>query len=116
MTIKLTDKAATHAKKYLGNEKESIFLRVGITTTGCSGYMYQVSTADSKSENDIELDSNGIKILTDKLSYRYLEGLLIDFKKNGINEGFSFQNPNADATCGCGESFSIDSENPEASN
>ena len=67
--------------------------------------IYQVSTADSKSENDIELDSNGIKILTDKLSYRYLEGLLIDFKKNGINEGFSFQNPNADATCGCGESF-----------
>ena len=57
MTIKLTDRAATHAKKYLGNEKGSIFLRVGITTTGCSGYMYQVSTADSKSENDIELDS-----------------------------------------------------------
>ena len=111
MTIKLTDTAANHAKKYLANEKGTIFLRVGITTTGCSGYMYQVSTADFKGENDIELDSNGVKILTDKLSYRYLEGLLIDFKKNGINEGFSFQNPNADATCGCGESFSINSDN-----
>ena len=111
MTIKLTEKAATHAKKYLGNEEESSFLRVGITTTGCSGYMFQVSTSDTNSENDIELISNGIKILTDKLSYKYLEGLLIDFKKDGLNEGFSFQNPNADATCGCGESFSIDSEN-----
>ncbi len=67
MTIKLTDKAAAHAKKYLGNEKGSIFLRVGITTTGCSGYMYQVSTAESKGENDIELDSNGIKILTERM-------------------------------------------------
>ena len=86
MTIRLTDKAARHAKKYLGKEEETSFLRVGITT-------------------------NGIKILTDKLSYQYLEGLLIDFKKDGINEGFSFQNPNADATCGCGESFSIDSDN-----
>jgi len=111
MTIRLTDAAANHAKKYLANEKGPIFLRVGITTTGCSGYMYQVSTANFKGENDIELDSNGVKILTDKLSYRYLEGLLIDFKKNGINEGFSFQNPNADATCGCGESFSINSDN-----
>ena len=111
MTIKLTDKAATHAKKYLGNEEGANFLRVGITTTGCSGYMYQVSTSDSKGENDIELNSNWIKILTDNLSYRYLEGLLIDFKKDGINEGFSFQNPNADATCGCGESFSINSDN-----
>ena len=111
MTIRLTDKAARHAKKYLGKEKGTSFLRVGITTTGCSGYMYQVTTSDSKGENDIELNSNGIKILTDKLSYQYLEGLLIDFKKDGINEGFSFQNPNADATCGCGESFSIDSDN-----
>ena len=111
MTIRLTDKAAKHAKKYLGKEEETSFLRVGITTTGCSGYMYQVTTSDSKGENDIELKSNGIKILTDKLSYQYLEGLLIDFKKDGINEGFSFQNPNADATCGCGESFSIDSDN-----
>jgi iron-sulfur cluster assembly protein len=101
----------TPSKKYLGNKEETSFLRIGITTTGCSGYMYQVSTSDSKGENDIELNSNGIKILTDKLNYRYLEGLLIDFKKDGINEGFSFQNPNADATCGCGESFSIDSDN-----
>ena len=69
-------------------KKGSIFLRVGITTTGCSGYMYQVSTADSKSENDIELDSNGIKILTDT-SYRYLEGLpFIDFKRTELMKDF----------------------------
>ena len=111
MTIKLTDKAAAHAKKYLEIDENGIFLRVGITTTGCSGFMYQVSTSAKKGNNDIELDSNGIKIITDKISYQYLNGLLIDFKKNGINEGFSFQNPNADATCGCGESFSINTEN-----
>ncbi len=110
MTIKLTNDAAKHAKKHLDIDKKDNFLRVGITTTGCSGFMYQVSTSDKKGIDDIEHNSNGIRILTDKISYQYLDGLVIDFKKNGINEGFSFQNPNADATCGCGESFSIDSE------
>lgn len=110
MTIQITNKAAAHAKKYLENNGKNSFLRIGITTTGCSGYMYQVTTSDKKENNDVEFFSNGVKILTDKLNYKLLTGLLIDFKKEGINEGFSFRNPNADATCGCGESFSLNSD------
>jgi iron-sulfur cluster assembly protein len=91
----------------MASEDKSIGVRVGIKTTGCSGFMYVVELSDNFNSQDEVFDSYGIKIGIDSESLKYLKGTEIDFTKEGLNEGFRFNNPNAAATCGCGESFSI---------
>jgi len=108
--IQLSQRAATHVKNYLATEGEEFSLRIGVKPTGCSGYQYVVEAAEKVNENDQLFESNGVKIVIDDQSFRYLSGTELDYVKEGLNEGFRFNNPNVQTTCGCGESFTISEE------
>ncbi len=105
--IVLTERAANHVKNFLATQAMGVGLRVAVKTTGCSGHQYVVEMAKSVGEQDTTFESNGVKIVVDALSLRYLKGTEMDYVKEGINEIFKFNNPNVAETCGCGESFSI---------
>lgn len=106
MSIQLTDNAAKRVKYFL--EKENgLALRLGVRKTGCSGWAYEVSIADSFKDNDQVFEDKDVKIVIDHDSLPYLKGSKIDFKSSGLNRTFQFDNPNATDECGCGESFTI---------
>jgi iron-sulfur cluster assembly protein len=107
MAITLSERAATHVENYLRTEAETHGLRLGVKTTGCSGYMYVVQSADAIDAADTVFESRGINVVIDEKSLKFLDGTHIDFGRNGLNEGFQFENPNVEETCGCGESFSL---------
>ncbi len=106
-TITLTDRAANHVRKFLAKQGKGIGLRVGVKPTGCSGYQYIIEAAASINEHDKAFESNGVKVIVDEQSLKYLAGIELDFVRNGLNEGFKFNNPNVQETCGCGESFNV---------
>ncbi len=108
--IALTDRAATHIRNYLTKNGGGTDLRVGVKPTGCSGYQYVVETAENIGEHDLTFESAGINIVVDKQSLRYLAGTELDYVREGLKEGFVFNNPNVQDTCGCGESFTIQEE------
>lgn len=87
--------------------KENLFIRVGVEGGGCSGLMYQLVFDNTIQEDDKAFEDNGVKVVVDKKSYLYLLGTVLDYSGGLNGKGFIFQNPNADRTCGCGESFSI---------
>lgn len=87
--------------------KDDLFIRVGVEGGGCSGLMYQLAFDNTIKEDDKAFEDNGVKIVVDKKSYLYLLGTVLDYSGGLNGKGFIFQNPNADRTCGCGESFSI---------
>ncbi len=103
----LTDRAAEHVKKFL-QAQSAEGLRVSVKPTGCSGYSYVVDTADKITGSDQIFESRGIKIVVGETSIDYLKGTELDYVREGLNEGFKFNNPNVAETCGCGESFTID--------
>ena len=105
--INLTDSAVEHVKNVLAKNELGIGLRLGVKTTGCSGYQYVIDTATDISENDETIESNGIKVVIDKDSLAYFNGTTLDFSRDGLNSGFKFQNPNVEDSCGCGESVSF---------
>jgi iron-sulfur cluster assembly protein len=109
-TINLTDSAKQHIEGVLAKDSDGVGLRVGVKTTGCSGYQYVIETAKTINEEDKTLESNGIKIIIDDQSLRYLAGTELDFVREGLNAGFKFNNPNVEESCGCGESFSLKEE------
>lgn len=109
-SIDLTDRAAGHVRNYLSKGGGGIGLRVGVKPTGCSGYQYVIEAAQAIGEHDQSFESNGITIVIDEQSLRYLAGTELDYVREGLNEGFRFNNPNVQETCGCGESFSINVE------
>lgn len=106
--ITLTERAAEHVRNFLAKRDNGIGLRVGVKTTGCSGYQYIVEPAESVSDSDQVFESHGVKVVVDKLSLNYLAGTEMDYRREGLSEGFQFHNPNVSETCGCGESFSVD--------
>ncbi|OGT33411.1 MAG: iron-sulfur cluster assembly protein IscA [Gammaproteobacteria bacterium RBG_16_51_14] len=106
-TITLTDRAASHIRRFLDKNNNDMGLRVGIKPAGCSGYQYVVEAATSINDHDQSFESNGVKIIIDELSLKYLAGTELDYVRNGLNEGFKFSNPNVQETCGCGESFNV---------
>lgn len=110
--ITLTERAANHIRNHLAKDELALGLRVGVKPTGCSGYQYVIEAIKSIGEHDHRFTSNGINIIVDELSMRYLAGTELDYVKEGLNEGFKFRNPNVQETCGCGESFSVADENP----
>ena len=105
--ISLTDRAAEHVRRFLAKQSEGIGLRVAVKPTGCSGYQYVVDLARSTNETDKVIQSQGVNIVIDDKSWPFLNGTEMDYVKEGLIEGFRFNNPNVDATCGCGESFSM---------
>ncbi|MES2356029.1 MAG: iron-sulfur cluster assembly protein IscA [Pseudomonadota bacterium] len=107
MSITLTSKAATHVQNHLTKRGKGIGLRLGVRTTGCSGLAYKLEYADEVLESDYQFESNGVKVLVDPKSLPYLDGTELDFAREGLNEGFKFNNPNVKDECGCGESFNV---------
>lgn len=107
MAITLTEAAAARVQKFLANRGKGIGLRLGVRTSGCSGMAYTLEFADAVQPDDITFESHGVKILLDPKSLPYLDGTELDYAKEGLNEGFKFNNPNVKAECGCGESFTV---------
>lgn len=106
--ITVTESAKKQALRLMEDEgKDGYFIRVGVDGGGCSGLMYQLTFDNKEKEGDKEFTDNGIKVVVDKKSYLYLIGTTLDFSGGLNGKGFVFNNPNANRTCGCGESFSL---------
>lgn len=104
--INLTESAARKIHEMIESENnDQLFLRVGVRPGGCSGFSYGMGFDDEAHDDDVSFDLNGVKVVVDKDSMRYLEGVTIDFKESMMGGGFTIDNPNASASCGCGSSF-----------
>jgi len=105
--ISLTDAAAKKITQTLQRRGRGVGVRIGVKTTGCSGLAYVLEYVDQPRAEDQCLDCSGCQIYVDPKSCPYLQGMTIDFVRNGLNEGFEFRNPNERDRCGCGESFRV---------
>ena len=107
MAVTMTEAAAEHVRRQLTQRGKGLGIRLGIRTSGCSGMAYVLEFVDELGEGDTEFDKNGVKVIVDPKSMVYLDGTELDFVKEGLNEGFQFNNPNVANECGCGESFNV---------
>jgi len=107
MAISLTPSAATRVRTFLANRGHGLGLRLGVKSTGCSGYAYVVNYADELQQDDVVFEDQGVKVIVDRKSLSYIDGTQVDFVKQGLNEAFRFRNPNVKGECGCGESFTV---------
>ncbi len=107
MAVTLSETAASRVKTFLDNRGKGIGLRLCVKTTGCSGMAYVLEFVDDLNEEDHVFESHGVKVIIDTKSMVYLDGTQLDYKKEGLNEGFEFNNPNVKSECGCGESFNV---------
>lgn len=107
MSITLTDAAADRIKAFLANRGKGEGLRLGVKTTGCSGMAYVIEFADQVEDFDEVFEDKGVKVIVNAKDLVYLDGMELDFAREGLNEGFKFKNPNESDRCGCGESFTI---------
>jgi len=105
--ISATPAAAARVQAFLDKRGKGIGLRLGVKTSGCSGLAYKLEFVDSFNPDDEVFDSHGIKIFVDAKSLQYLDGTILDYTKEGLQEGFKFTNPNVKDECGCGESFTV---------
>jgi iron-sulfur cluster assembly protein len=107
MSVTLSERAATHIKNFLAKRGKGIGLKLGVRTSGCSGMAYKLEFADVEDPEDLKFVSHGVNVYIDPKSLSYLEGTELDFVREGLNEGFKFNNPNVKSQCGCGESFNV---------
>jgi iron-sulfur cluster assembly protein len=107
MSVTVTEKAAKHVSTFLAKRGKGVGLRLGVRTTGCSGMAYKLEFVDEINTDDLRFDSNGVSVFVDPKSLPYLDGMELDFAREGLNEGFKFNNPNVKNMCGCGESFNV---------
>jgi iron-sulfur cluster assembly protein len=107
MAITLSESAADRIQKFLAQRGKGIGLRLGVRTSGCSGMAYTLEFVDESLPDDISFESGGVTVLIDPKSLSFLDGTELDFVREGLNEGFKFNNPNVKNTCGCGESFNV---------
>ena len=107
MAVTLSDKAAKHVANYLSKRGKGVGLRLGVRTSGCSGMAYKLEFVDEVSAEDLVFESNGVKVFVDAKSLPYLDGTELDYVREGLSEGFKFNNPNVKDACGCGESFTV---------
>ena len=107
MAISLSESAAERVRNRLASRGHGIGLRIGVKPAGCSGFRYVVDYADEAQANDLVFESLGVKVFVDGASLTAVDGMRIDFVRQGLNETFRFENPNARGECGCGESFTV---------
>ena len=107
MAVTLTEAAARHVSRYLARRGKGVGVRLGVKTTGCSGLAYQLDSVDELAPEDLVFEGHGVKVLVDPKSLAYLDGTELDFVREGLNEGFRFNNPRERDKCGCGESFRV---------
>jgi iron-sulfur cluster assembly protein len=107
MSIRMSETAAGRVNQFLHDRGKGIGVRLGVKTSGCSGLAYVLEFVDELNEDDVVLEDRGVKVIIDQKSLVYLDGTELDYGKEGLNEGFIFNNPNAKDECGCGESFTV---------
>ncbi|MGL9733857.1 MAG: iron-sulfur cluster assembly protein IscA [Symbiopectobacterium sp.] len=107
MAISLSDSAAQRVSAFMENRGKGVGLRLGVRTSGCSGMAYVLEFVDDLNDDDVVFEDKGVKVIIDGKSLVYLDGTQLDFVKDGLNEGFKFNNPNVNGECGCGESFTV---------
>jgi iron-sulfur cluster assembly protein len=107
MAISLTNSAADRVRTYLEKRGSGVGLRLGVTQTGCSGYSYVISYAENIDDSDVVFEDKGVTVVVQPDALALIDGTEVDFVKNGLNEAFSFRNPNISGECGCGESFNV---------
>lgn len=107
MGITITEAAAQRVQNFLANRGKGIGIRLGVRTSGCSGMAYEMEFVDELDEDDQVFEDRGVKVIIDQKSLVYLDGTEVDYTREGLNEGFKFNNPNASGECGCGESFTV---------
>jgi iron-sulfur cluster assembly protein len=107
MAIQLTESAAAQIKAQLAKRGRGLGLRVGVKKVGCSGWAYTYDYADEIGTDDRVFEAHDTRLVVDGKSLEFLDGARLDFVKEGLKQTFKFDNPNVDATCGCGESFSV---------
>ncbi|MBB1074972.1 iron-sulfur cluster assembly protein IscA [Rhodoferax sp. 4810] len=107
MGISLTPAAARHVAKSITKRGSGIGLRLAVKTSGCNGFAYGLEFVDATNPDDACFEAHGVKVIIDPRSLSMLDGTELDFVREGLNEGFKFNNPNASANCGCGESFTL---------
>lgn len=103
----MTQTAADRVKDFLANRGKGIGLRLSVKTNGCSGMAYVMEYVDELNPEDEVFEMDGVKVIVDKKSLVYIDGTEVDYGKEGLNEGFKFNNPNEKGVCGCGESFTV---------
>jgi iron-sulfur cluster assembly protein len=107
MAVTLTEKAAEHVQRFIAKRGKGVALRIGVRTSGCSGFAYKLEFADSVNADDRQFESHGVKVVVDAKSLPFVDGTQLDYTREGLNEGFKFSNPNVKDQCGCGESFNV---------
>ena len=107
MSVSVTPKAARQIRKALDQRGGGYGLRVAVKTSGCSGYAYALEFAEAPSPDDLSFESEGVCLLVDAKSLPMVDGTQLDWVREGLNEGFKFNNPNVKDACGCGESFNV---------
>lgn len=107
--ISLSELAGEQVRQFLADEDltpEKAGLRVSVLPGGCSGFQYGLNIEEAKEEDDLVVESQGIRLFVDPFSAQYLSGVRIDYQSSFQGSGFTFENPNATGGCGCGSSFS----------
>jgi len=107
VAITMTDAAAERVRDFLDQRGKGVGLRLGVRTSGCSGMAYVLEFVDDVEDSDIVFEDHGVKVIVDQKSLVYIDGTELDFAREGLNEGFKFNNPNVKDQCGCGESFNV---------
>ncbi|MDD5301184.1 MAG: iron-sulfur cluster assembly protein IscA [Gallionella sp.] len=107
MAITLSENAAKHVRNFIAKRGSGVGLRIGVRTSGCSGMAYKLEFADAVGSDDLQFASHGVTLLVDPKSLPYIDGMELDYTREGLNEGFRFNNPNVKNQCGCGESFGV---------
>lgn len=107
MAITLTEAAAGRIRQLLDRRGKGLGLRLGVRKSGCSGFAYDLDYADEIAESDTVFEEFGVKVVVNRESLGALDGTVVDYARDGLNENFRFRNPNIKDECGCGESFSV---------
>ena len=107
MTVQISENAATQITRQLQKRGAGIGLRLGVKKSGCTGFAYVVDYADEVGVDDTVFEQHGVKVVVSQDSRPYLDGITVDYRREGISEAFKFDNPNIKAMCGCGESFAV---------
>jgi len=105
--VTLSERAATHIRNFLAKRGKGLGIKLGVRTSGCSGMAYKLEFVDVEDPEDLRFESHGVTVYIDPKSLSYLAGTELDYAREGLNEGFKFNNPNVKAQCGCGESFNV---------
>lgn len=107
MPVSVTESAAEQIKKQLAKRGKGIGLKLAVKKAGCSGFTYVLDYADTVSDGDTIFENYGVKLIVPNDDLAMVDGVELDFRREGLNDAFKFNNPNAKGTCGCGESFTV---------